>query len=134
MQLGNLCKVGRAHILLRLVRLAPDPLGLYIRAGHIESRNPVDRPLDLLSQHLVTRAIGGGFTRPEILAELQSTRAYAQITEAELDWVLDLFTRDRDFCQFYDQGFGCSCEDDFNVIEDIDIPTEEDQYNQPTLK
>ena len=64
-----------------------------IRDGRIESRDPVDRPLDLLAQHLVTRAIGGGFTRPEILAELQTTRAYAQITDAELDWVLDFITR-----------------------------------------
>ncbi|HYW49010.1 MAG TPA: ligase-associated DNA damage response DEXH box helicase, partial [Gemmatimonadaceae bacterium] len=64
-----------------------------IRAGHIESRNPVDRPLDLLSQHLVTRAIGGGFTRPEIMAEVRTTRAYGQLTDAELDWVLDFITR-----------------------------------------
>jgi ATP-dependent Lhr-like helicase len=64
-----------------------------IRDGRIESRDPVDRPLDLLSQHLVTRAIGGGFTRPGILAELQTTRAYRAITDAELDWVLDFITR-----------------------------------------
>jgi ATP-dependent helicase Lhr and Lhr-like helicase len=64
-----------------------------IRAGSIESRDPVDRPLDLLAQHLVTRAIGGGFTRASILAELRTTRAYAQLTDDELDWVLDFITR-----------------------------------------
>jgi ATP-dependent helicase Lhr and Lhr-like helicase len=64
-----------------------------IRDGSIESRDPVDRPLDLLAQHLVTRAIGGGFTRESILAELRTTRAYAQLTDAELDWVLDFITR-----------------------------------------
>ena len=64
-----------------------------IRDGRIESRNPVDRPLDLLSQHLVTRAIGGGFTRPEIMAEVRTTRAYGDLTDAELDWVLDFITR-----------------------------------------
>ena len=64
-----------------------------IRDGRIESRNPVDRPLDLLSQHLVTRAIGGGFTRPEIMAEVKTTRAYGDLTDAELDWVLDFITR-----------------------------------------
>ena len=63
-----------------------------IRAGKIESRDPVDRPLDLLAQHLVTRAIGGGFTRPGIMAEVQTTRAYAALTDAELDWVLDFIT------------------------------------------
>ena len=64
-----------------------------IRAGQIESRDPVDRPLDLLSQHLVTRAIGGGFTRAGILAELRTTRAYAAVTDEELDWVLQFITR-----------------------------------------
>jgi ATP-dependent helicase Lhr and Lhr-like helicase len=64
-----------------------------IHGGEIESRDPVDRPLDLLAQHLVTRAIGGGFTRALILAELRTTRAYRHITDAELDWVLDFITR-----------------------------------------
>ncbi len=64
-----------------------------IHAGKIESRDPVDRPLDLLAQHLVTRAIGGGFTRPEILAELRTTRAYGALSDEELDWVLDFITR-----------------------------------------
>jgi ATP-dependent Lhr-like helicase len=60
-----------------------------MRANAIESRDPVDRPLDLLVQHLVTLALGGGFTREGALAELRSTRAYAALTEEELDWALD---------------------------------------------
>ncbi len=70
------------------VAAARDAIG----AGSIESRDPLDRPLDLLAQHLVTRAIGGGFTRAEIMAELRTTRAYAQVTDAELDWVLEFIT------------------------------------------
>ena len=72
-----------------------------IRDGRIESRLPVDRPLDLLAQHLVTRAIGGGFTRPEIMAELKTTRAFADLTDAELDWVLDFITRGGDALRAY---------------------------------
>ena len=64
-----------------------------IAQGRIESRDPVDRPLDLLAQHLVTRAIGGGFTRDGIMAELKTTRAYGALSDAELDWVLDFITR-----------------------------------------
>ena len=64
-----------------------------IAAGRIESRDPVDRPLDLLTQHLVTLAVGGGFTRDGVLAELRSTRAFSGLTEAELDWALDFVTR-----------------------------------------
>jgi len=72
-----------------------------IAAGAMESRDPVDRPLDLLAQHLVTLAVGGGFTRAEVLAELRTTRAYAALEEAELDWVLDFVTRGGDALQAY---------------------------------
>jgi ATP-dependent Lhr-like helicase len=59
-----------------------------IAANRIESRDPLDRPLDLLAQHLVTLALGGGFTREAVLAELRTTRAYRLLTEPELDWVI----------------------------------------------
>jgi ATP-dependent Lhr-like helicase len=64
-----------------------------IEAGAIESRDPLDRPLDLLAQHLVTLALGGGFTRHDVLAELRTTRAYRLLTGQELDWVIDFVTR-----------------------------------------
>lgn len=72
-----------------------------IRAGNIESRNPIDRPLDLLVQHLVTLATGGGFARHDVLAELRSTRAYSELTEQELDWALDFVTRGGDALKAY---------------------------------
>jgi ATP-dependent Lhr-like helicase len=61
-------------------------------AGALEARPPMDRPLDLLSQHAVTVALGGGFTRDELLAEVRTARAYRDLTELELDWVLDFVT------------------------------------------
>jgi ATP-dependent Lhr-like helicase len=62
-------------------------------AGALESRPPLERPLDLLSQHAVTVALGGGFRRDELLSEVRTTRAYRDLTAAELDWVLDFVTR-----------------------------------------
>jgi ATP-dependent helicase Lhr and Lhr-like helicase len=63
-----------------------------MRANAIEARDPVDRPLDLLVQHLVTLALGGGFARDSALAELRTTRAYAALTDEELGWALDFTT------------------------------------------
>jgi ATP-dependent Lhr-like helicase len=63
------------------------------RAGALESRSPLERPLDLLAQHAVTIALGGGFTRDEFLAEVRTTRAYHGLEPDELDWVLDFVTR-----------------------------------------
>ncbi len=72
-----------------------------MHAGAIESRDPLDRPLDLLVQHLVTLALGGGFTRDDALAELRTTRAYARLTPAELDWAIDFATRGGDTLRAY---------------------------------
>jgi ATP-dependent helicase Lhr and Lhr-like helicase len=59
----------------------------------IESRPPVERPLDLLAQHAVTVAIGGGFRPEELLDEVRTTRAYRDLSDAEWRWVMDFVTR-----------------------------------------
>src|SRR5687768_6198675 len=63
------------------------------RAGRVEARQPVDRPLDLLTQHLVTIAVGEGFEAEAMKAEVRSTRAYRELSEAEWQWALDFVTR-----------------------------------------
>ncbi len=63
------------------------------RAGAIESRLPVERPLDLLAQHAVTVALGGGFRSEELLEEVRGTYAYRDLTGIEWQWVLDFITR-----------------------------------------
>jgi ATP-dependent Lhr-like helicase len=62
-------------------------------AGRVEARMPVDRPLDLLTQHLVTIAAGEGFEEQAMKAEVRSTRAFRDLGEAEWSWALDFVTR-----------------------------------------
>ncbi|GAB4434812.1 MAG: ligase-associated DNA damage response DEXH box helicase [Chloroflexi bacterium OHK40] len=62
-------------------------------AGQIEARLPLDQPLDVLAQHLVTIALGGGFYAEELLAEVRTTRAYRALTDAEWRWCLDFVVR-----------------------------------------
>ena len=62
-------------------------------AGRIEARRPVERPLDLLTQHLVTIAVGEGFEEEAMKAEVRSTRAFRDLTEAEWSWALDFVSR-----------------------------------------
>jgi ATP-dependent Lhr-like helicase len=59
-----------------------------IVAANVESRQPVERPLDVLAQHLVTVAAGGGFEPNALLAEVRGTRAYRELTDEEWRWVL----------------------------------------------
>ena len=71
---------------LELVEVAAARDG--IRSGRIESRLPVERPLDVLVQHVVTVALGGGFRADELLEEVRSTVAYAALEDDEWSWVL----------------------------------------------
>ena len=59
-----------------------------VERGAIEARLPVERPLDVLAQHLVTVALGGGFRPDELAEEVRGTHAYAALTEDEWQWVL----------------------------------------------
>lgn len=66
-------------------------------AGEVEARTPLAGALDVLSQHVVTRALGstadGGVAADTLLAEVRSTRAYRDLGEAEWRWTLDFVTR-----------------------------------------
>jgi len=59
-----------------------------VRTGRIEERASPDKPLDVLVQHLVTVALGGGFRAPDLLEEVRTTWAYRDLTRAEFDWAL----------------------------------------------
>ena len=60
--------------------------------GAAEPRPSLRRPLDVLAQHIVTVAVGGGFRPDDLLAEVRETHAYRDLTDAEWSWALD-FTR-----------------------------------------
>jgi ATP-dependent Lhr-like helicase len=61
--------------------------------GAIEGRDPVVCPLDLLSQHLVTIALSGGFAPADLLEEVRATYAFRNLTDAEWAWTLDFVSR-----------------------------------------
>jgi len=60
-----------------------------IRAGCVESRRSPVQPLDVLVQHLVTVALGGGFMPDALYAEVGRTRAYRGLPRAMFDWCLE---------------------------------------------
>ncbi len=60
-----------------------------VQAGRIEPRAPLRAPLDVLVQHLVTVALGGGFRPGALLAEVRTTHAYADLSDENWCWCLD---------------------------------------------
>ncbi len=85
------------------------------QAGEVEARSSPDKPLDVLVQHLVTVALGGGFAAdvagergglaangaPDsggfaahaLLHEVRSAWAYRHLTDAEFAWALAFVSR-----------------------------------------
>jgi ATP-dependent Lhr-like helicase len=59
------------------------------QAGRIEKRATPEKPLDVLVQHLVTVALGGGFEPESLYHEVRSTHAYRELTREEFQWSLD---------------------------------------------
>ncbi len=62
-------------------------------AKKIESRRLLDRPLDVLVQHLVTIAAGEGFTEADLFAEVCTAYAYRNLSVEEWSWVLDFVVK-----------------------------------------
>jgi ATP-dependent Lhr-like helicase len=58
-------------------------------AGRVESRVNPEAPLDVLVQHIVTVALGGGFEADALFDEVRTAPAYATLSREAFDWALD---------------------------------------------
>jgi ATP-dependent Lhr-like helicase len=58
------------------------------QSGRVEQRAAPDKPLDVLVQHLVTIALGGGFEADALYDEVRSSWSYRDLTREEFDWAL----------------------------------------------
>ena len=70
-------------------------------AGRIEKRAVHEKPFDVLVQHLVTIAIGGGFTADAMVDEVKGAWAYRKLTRAEFQWALDFVVKGGDSLHAY---------------------------------
>jgi ATP-dependent helicase Lhr and Lhr-like helicase len=69
----------------------------------IEPRVGLSLSLDVLAQHLVTLAAGGGFDPAQTLREIRGTHAFADLSEQQWRWTLDFITRGGSALQGYPQ-------------------------------
>ena len=58
----------------------------------VEARRPLRRTLDVLVQHLVTVALGGGFEPQAMRHEVVSTAAFSSLSDDEWNWALAFVT------------------------------------------
>ena len=76
-----------------------DAIGL----GEMEAREPLDAPLDVLVQHVVTLALGGGFREDDLRTEIRGSHAYQNLSDEDWQWVLDFVTRGGQVLRAYPQ-------------------------------
>ena len=70
-------------------------------AGRVEARAPPDAPLDVLVQHLVSMALGGGFLAEEMRAEVRDSWSYRNLSDDAWSWALDFVVRGGDSLRAY---------------------------------
>ncbi|MEO1386619.1 MAG: ligase-associated DNA damage response DEXH box helicase [Cyanobacteria bacterium J06634_6] len=61
--------------------------------GDIESRHTLNKPYDVLLQHLVTLACGDGFKPKETWTAVQKTFSYQSLTSEEFSWMIDFLEK-----------------------------------------
>lgn len=83
-------RISRATLVpthtLELVEAAA--VRLAAAAGKVESRHAPAKPMDVLVQHLVTVALGGGFDPASLFEEVRSAPCYADLTLEEFEWAV----------------------------------------------
>jgi ATP-dependent Lhr-like helicase len=60
-----------------------------VAANRIESREGLNRPLDVLTQHMITLAAGEGFRADELYGEVRTSWAYRNLSPEEWKWTLE---------------------------------------------
>ena len=80
-------------------------------AGRVEQRRTPDKPLDVLVQHLVTVALGGGFEADALFDEVRGAAAYGSLTREEFDWALAFCERGGDSLTAYPEYHRIACID-----------------------
>jgi ATP-dependent Lhr-like helicase len=63
-----------------------------IRQAEIERREPLNKPLDVLAQHLVTIGLAGGFDEASMLDEVRGAWSYRDLSDDEWRWAMEFVT------------------------------------------
>lgn len=72
-----------------------------VSRGQLESRAPIEKPLDVLVQHLVTAAMAEGFDENALRDEVRSTWAFRNLSDREWAWAMDFVRRGGDALTVY---------------------------------
>jgi ATP-dependent Lhr-like helicase len=90
-----------------------------IKDGRIEPRYSLNKPLDVLVQHLVTCALGGGFKPQALYKEIKTAYSYCDLTKKEFDWVMQLVRDGGQSLTAYPEYHKIELKQGFYVVPDV---------------
>lgn len=71
--------------------------------GNVEARVPTIAPLDVLTQHIVTIALGSGFTPDELFEEVRTTWSFRNLPREEFEWAMSMVREGGGTLRAYEQ-------------------------------
>ncbi len=74
-----------------------------VAKNRIEPREPIEKPLDVLSQHIVTVAAGSGFESEALFNEVRKTHSYRNLSREEWEWTMEFVIRGGKALRAYDE-------------------------------
>ncbi len=89
-----------------------------IEADRLESRPPLTGTLDVLAQHMVTLALGDGFTASGLFEEIHGTAAFRALSREAFDWTLGVVTDGGDALAAYPDYRRLECDDGYYRMTD----------------
>jgi ATP-dependent Lhr-like helicase len=90
-------------------------------AGFIEPRKPREQPLDVLVQHVVSCAMGGGFQADALYDEVRRAYGFRALSREDFEWVLRFVVEGGDVLKAYPQYCRVVLEDGNFVVKDRGI-------------
>ena len=91
--------------------------------GVLEPRHALDKPYDVLAQHLVTLAVAAPFTADDVYNELRSASSFRNLKRDELDWALEFITQGGKSLKAYEEYRRVKLEDGVYSVTERAIAT-----------
>lgn len=92
-----------------------------IEQSKLEPRRPLTGATDVLCQHAVTIAAGGGFRADDLLGEVRQSFAYESIDEGHWQWILRFITRGGDSLAAYPEFHRVTIQENRYQLDDPKI-------------
>jgi len=92
-----------------------------IAAGRVEPRRAPEQPMDVLVQHLVTVALGGGFSADALYDEVRLAHSYRALPREAFQWALDFVVRGGDSLGAYPEYHRVVVQDGRYLVADRGI-------------